>query len=340
MINARKLGTYIATRRAISRDAREMGAAADRPSAYSLTTAWTILKRAWVKNGEHNLSLLAAGVAFYAFLSFVPLMGALVMAYGLVADASAVARHMRLVIDLVPADAARLIYDQLTQLTQSSADRKGLGLIVALLVSLYGASRASGAMISSLNIIYEEKDRRSYLRWTLVSTALAAGAVLAGMAGLIAASMLSFAEAWAEDIGPAATTLIQITTWMLAAAMCIVSIGAIYRFAPNRADARWQWLSLGSVLATLLWLAATTGFGFYASRFGDYDATYGSLGAVVVLLLWLYLSAYAVLLGALVNAEAERQTSRDTTTGRERPMGERGATMADTSAALEASTIP
>jgi membrane protein len=112
-------------------------------------------------------------------------------------------------------------------------------------------------------------------------------------------------------------------------------LGAMYRFAPDRADARWQWLSLGSGLATLLWLLTTLGFGLYASWLGDYDATYGSLAAVVVLLMWLYVSAYAVLIGALVNAEVERQTSRDTTTGPEEPMGERGATMADTSAALD-----
>lgn len=319
----------------LSSDARERGAAAETLSAYSVSTFWTILRRVWNKSSEHNLSLLAAGVAFYAFLSSVPLMGALIMAYGLIADASAVARHMRLIIDLVPADAARLIYDQLTQLTESAANRKGLGLVVAMLVSLYGASRASGAMITSLNIIYEERDRRSYLRWTLGSAALAAGAILAGIVGLIAASLLNFAGEWMADIGPVATTVLQILSWLLAAAMCIVAIGAIYRFAPNRADARWEWLSLGSVLATLLWFAATVAFGIYASRFGDYDATYGSLGAVVVLLMWLYLSAYAVLIGALINAEAERQTARDTTTGQEKPMGERGATVADTSTALE-----
>lgn len=286
-------------------------------------------------NSEHNLALLAAGVAFYAFLSFVPLLAALVMAYGLFADASAVAHHMRVVIDLVPIDAARLIHDQLVQLTAAAPDRKGLGLAAAMLVSLYGASRASGAMIVSLNIIYEQRDRRSYIRWLLVSLGLAAGAILVGMAGLFAASMLAFAGSALVGVSPWATSLLKILSWCLAAILCVTAIGGIYRFAPNRADARWQWLSLGSVLATLLWVAATLGFGFYVSRFGTFDATYGSLGAVVVLLLWLYLSAYAVLLGGLVNAETERQTARDTTTGTPRPMGTRGAAMADTSAAIE-----
>lgn len=262
-------------------------------------------------------------------------MAALVMVYGLIADSSAVARHMGLLVDLVPSDAAAIIYHQLTELTESATGKKGLGLAVALLVSIYGASRASGAMITSLNIIYEDSDRRSYVRWTAVSAALVGGAILMAVAGLFAASMLSAAGTWAAELGPLAAALVQTLSWLTAAMLCIVTIGGIYRFAPNRADARWEWLSIGALLATLLWLAATVGFGFYAARFGDYDATYGSLGAVVVLLMWLFLSSYAVLLGGLVNAESERQTARDSTTGPARPMGERDATMANTSAALE-----
>lgn len=317
------------------RGSNQLGAAAQSPIAYPPRAVWAILRRVWAKNSEHNLSLLAGAVAFYAFLSLVPLLAALVMSYGLVADPTSVAAHMRLLIDLIPADAAELIYSQLTQLTQSAAERKGIGLAVALLVSLYGASRASGAMITSLNIVYEEKDRRSYLRWTLVSAALAAGAIAMGVVGLTAASMLSLSGSLFFDLGPAGAAVLQILSWILAAGLCIATLGGIYRFAPNRADARWQWLSLGSGVATLLWLGATIGFGLYLTRFGDYDATYGSLGAVVVLLLWLYLSAYAVLLGGLINAETERQTARDTTTGRPEPMGKRGATVADMSAAYE-----
>lgn len=175
---------------AISAVERERGAAAETPADFSWRTYWRIARRCWQKNSDHNLSLLAAGVAFYAFLSFVPLMAALVMVYGLIADSSAVARHMGLLVDLVPSDAAAIIYHQLTELTESATGKKGLGLAVALLVSIYGASRASGAMITSLNIIYEESDRRSYVRWTAVSAALVGGAILMAVAGLFAASML------------------------------------------------------------------------------------------------------------------------------------------------------
>lgn len=294
-----------------------------------------IAKRVWVNNGRHDVGLLAAGVAFYAFLSFVPLLAALVMTYGLFADASAVSEHMTIVTELVPVDAARLIQDQLAQLTESASGRKGLALAIALLVSLYGASRASGAMIKSLNIIYEERDRRGYLRWTLLSAALSTSAVVIGILGIFAASMLSLAGPLIAAVGSLGAIILQIITWLVAGVLCSISIGAMYRFAPNRTDARWEWLSIGSMLATLFWLLATICFGIYAARFGDYNATYGSLGAVVIMMMWLYLSAYAILLGGLINAETERQTASDTTTGPDKPIGDRGAAMADTSAALE-----
>jgi membrane protein len=294
-----------------------------------------ILKRVWFKTGTDNIGLMAAGVAFYAFLSIVPLFGALIMTYGLIADPASVATHMRMIIDLVPADAARLIYEQLLNVTTTAASKKGLGLLVALAVSLFGATRASGAIMAALNVIYEQVERRSILTTTLISFVMIIAAVFVGIMGLLAASALGYVQSLLGGIGPAAATLITILTWAVAGTLASMAIAATYRFAPDRADARWRWLTLGSALATLLWLAATLGFGFYAAKFGDYNATYGSLGAVVVLLMWLFVSAYAILLGATLNAEIERQTAQDSTTGRPRPMGQRGATMADTAAAKD-----
>jgi membrane protein len=310
-----------------------LGVDVQSPTHYSREAWMAILGRVWTKNGEHNLSLMSAGVAFYAFLSFVPLLGALVMSYGLVADPATVASHMRTIIDLVPADAARLIYEQLVSLTSSAASRKGLGLLLALTVAIYGASRASTAMITALNVIYEQRDERGIIRGAGISAVLIIGAIVTGIVGIIAASMLSWAGQLFAKLGGGVVMLVQVATWLVAGMLCCVAIGAIYRFAPNRAHARWRWLSIGSIAATVLWLGATLGFGFYASQFGDYNATYGSLGAVVVLLMWLYLSAYAILIGGLVNAEAERQTSQDSTTGPPQPMGRRDAVVADTSAA-------
>lgn len=298
--------------------------------------AWkAILGRVWTKTGADNIGLMAAGVAFYTFLSIVPLFGALIMTYGLVADPATVAQHMKVIIDLVPTDAAKLIYDQLVSVTTTAASKKGLGLLLALAISLYGATRASGAIMAALNVIYEQEERRSFVKTTIISFAIIIAAVFVGIAGLLSASALGYLQTLIGGIGPAAAALIKIVTWIVAGALASMAIAATYRYAPDRADARWRWLSFGSLLATVLWLAATLGFGFYAARFGDYNATYGSLGAVVVLLMWLFVSSYAILVGAAINAEVERQTATDSTTGRPRPMGKRGATVADTAAAKD-----
>lgn len=294
--------------------------------------AWrAILWRVWGKTGTDNIGLLAAGVAFYGFLSIVPLFGALVMTYGLVADPATVGEHMRAVIQLVPADAARLIYEQLLSVTTAAASKKGLGLALAILVSIYGATRASGAIMTALNVIYEQRERRSIVRMTLVSSAIVAGAVLTGIFGMLAVTVLGYLQDLVGGIlGSSTVLLIKLATWAIAAMLVVFVVGSIYRFGPDRKSARWRWLTTGSAIATLLWLFATVGFGIYAARFGDYNATYGSLGAVVVLLMWLYISAYAILLGAEINAETERQTTVDSTTGRPKPIGQRGAVMADT----------
>lgn len=292
--------------------------------------AWReILGRVWLKTGNDNISLMAAGVAFYAFLSIVPLLGAMIMTYGLIADTSTIADHMRMIIRLVPKDAAKLILDQIISLVTASTGKKGLGLLVALLVSVYGATRASGAIVMALNVIYEQRERRSFLRTTLIAVAMIIAAIGVAITGLLAASVLALLGKWANRLGDVTTIAIGGATWLIAAALACFAIGAAYRYAPDRRDAQWRWISFGSVLATFLWLAATLGFGAYAATIGNYNATYGSLGAVVVLLMWLFVSAYAVLLGASVNAELERQLERDSTTGKAKPLGKRGATVAD-----------
>ena len=313
----------------------EVGTHADAPTQFSASAWRMILKRVWFANDRHNLSLMAAGVAFYAFLSFVPLLAALVMSYGLIADPAIVARHMRSIIDLVPTEAARLIYEQLIALTSAATERKGFGLLLALGVSIFGASRASGAIMSALNVIYEEDNRRSLIGGFLTSMALIVGAVIVGIVGVLAATMLGYAHDLLDSFGPLAVLALQLLTWAVAGGLACAAIAAMYRYAPSRAHARWRWLSVGSVTATILWLAATIGFGIYAANFAGYDVTYGSLSAVVVLLMWLFVSAYAILIGGLINAEAERQTAIDSTTGPPAPMGERGATVADMSAALQ-----
>ncbi len=293
--------------------------------------AWrAILIRVYTMVGYHNLTLMAAGVAFYAFLSFVPLLGAIVMTYGLVADPSTVSRHMETIFELVPADAARLISDQLIAVVTTASSQAGFGLAIALLLSIYGAMRAASAIIQALNVIYEEEDERNIITTTLLSAMITVAAIFAAVVGIVSAGVLTWIRTQTEFLGTAGAVVIQGATWIVAGSIASAAIAFAYRYGPDRARARWRWLSVGSVAATILWLLATVLFGLYAANFANYNATYGALGAVVVLLMWLFVSSFAILIGAEINAEAERQTAIDSTVGHPRAMGRRGARLADT----------
>ncbi len=265
------------------------------------------LRRTWKEAGDDNIGLIAAGVAFYAFLAFVPLLGALVMSYGLVAEPASVVRHVQALTRLMPADAARLVGEQLLAIVQSSGGRTGFGLIVALLLSLYGAMKGAGAIVTALNIAYEVKEARGFVRRTLVTAGMTLGAVGALLLAMLAVSAMGLVERLLPFSGPAAHLLVQLLLWAAAAAGVSLFVAAVYRYAPNRPTAPWRWISPGSIAATITWLLGTLAFGLYVSRFGNYNATYGSLGAVVVLLTWLYLSGYVLLMGAELNSELEKK---------------------------------
>ncbi|HEX7858417.1 MAG TPA: YihY/virulence factor BrkB family protein [Sphingobium sp.] len=299
---------------------------------------WLILKRVYVMNGFHNLSLLAAGVAFYTFLAFVPLIASVVLLYGLVGDPGTVSQSIDLLADLAPPEVLTILQDQLLAIVTGSKSAQGIGLAIALFVSLYGAMRAATAMIAALNIIYEEYETRSIVRTTTVAALITLGMVGVAIIGVTAISLFTYARNFLTFyLGNSAAVLIQWATWAFAGAMVSLTFAIFFRYAPDRRAAKWRWLSVGSVLSTLLWVAITLGFGFYVSDVSDYNATYGSLAAVVIFLMWLFLSAYAVLIGAEVNAEMERQTMVDSTVGPDKPIGQRGAVMADTVALDEAS---
>lgn len=264
--------------------------------------ARSFLARLWQRMGAANITLMAAGVAFYCFLSLVPLLGAVILTYGLVADPATIADHVRTIMAVVPRDAAKLILDQILAVVTTSSAKTGIGLVVALFFALYGATRASSSIMAALNVINGEVEDRSLVRTTAISFGIIIGAVIAVIAGLFAASVLAWVQTIATVLGPAGAIAVQAGTWTVAALLASAAIGAAYRFGPARAPSGWQMLSMGSGLATLLWLTATIALGFYVSRFGNYNATYGSLSAVVVLLMWFYVSAYAILLGATINA--------------------------------------
>lgn len=273
---------------------------------------WEILKRVKAAISDHHLTLLAAGVAYYAFLSLAPLLAAVVLTYGLFGDPSLVSRHMQAIITVVPADAASLINDQLLGVVTTAKGAAGFGLAVALGLAVYGATRAASAIMEALNVVYELKEGRNIFAFYRVSMGITFSAVLVVVTGVFTATIIGLLQKLLTGWGPGVLFAIKAVTWLCAGLLASVIFGLIYRFGPHRRQAQWQWLTVGSVAATLFWLGATLAVSVYVSQFGNYNETYGSLGAVVVLQLWLFVSAFVVLLGAQINAEAERQTSADT----------------------------
>jgi membrane protein len=273
---------------------------------------WEILKRVYAAISGNHLGLLSAGVAYYAFLSIAPLLAAVVLTYGLIGDPALVQRHMAAIITVVPSDAATLINDQLIGVVSAAKGTTGLGLVIALALAVYGATRAATAIMEALNIVYASQEARGIIALYRVSMGITFSAVLVVVAGVVTATVIGLIQKLLTGWGTGVIFAIKAVTWVSAGLLASAIFALIYRFGPHRRKAQWQWLTVGSVTATIFWLAATLGVSFYVSRFGNYNETYGSLGAVVVLQLWLFVSAYVVLLGAQINAEAERQTSADT----------------------------
>jgi membrane protein len=266
-----------------------------------------VLVRTWKEAGDDNVGLLAAGVAFYGFLAFVPLLASAVLTYGLVADPQTVAEHIRTLARTLPREAASIVADQLQAITGSKSGAHGIGLLLAIGVAFYGASKGSGAVITALNVAYEVKETRGFVRRTGLALLMTAGLVVVVLFGALAISALGFIEKLLPFSSPAVHVALQLLVWAVAAAVVGVGLALVYRYSPDRPDAPWAWITPGSAAATLLWLLATLGFGLYVANFGNYNATYGSLGGVIVFLTWLYLSAYIVLMGGEMNSELERQ---------------------------------
>ena len=292
--------------------------------------AWKdIASRTWQRVWDDNVGLVAAGVAFYGFFALVALLGIVVLSYGLFAEPKTVIGHIQTLAALLPRDAAVVIGDQLLNAVRTSEETKGAGLLVAFAAALYGGTNGASALITALNIAYEEKEKRSLARFYVVAIGMTVAAVLIAFLALGAtAAVASMGERF-PNLPWAVVLAGRIASYALLALGAAVLIAVLYRFAPSREDAQWVWITPGSMLAAIVWLLLTVAFGFYVSNLTDYSATYGSLGAVAALQTWLYLSAYVVVFGAELNSEIEHQTAHDSTTGPPRPMGERGAWAAD-----------
>ena len=304
------------------------GRDAERPSKIPARGWRDILWRLWAQIGQDNVSIVAAGVAFYALLAVFPAITAFVSLFALVADPAAVQAQFASLQGVIPAEAWRLLDDQLSAVMSTASRRLGLGAAVGLVIALYSAGAGVRALMTALNIAYNEQEKRSFVRFYVIAFLFTIGITALGLLaiGVIVAVpiVLNLAE-----LGALAGVAIKLAPWLVLAMFMTVTLGALYRYGASRAEPKTRWVSWGAVLATVLWIGASVLFSLYVANFGSYNQTYGALGAVVVLLMWFWMSAYIVVLGAELNAEMEHQTARDTTTGQPRPLGERGAYMAD-----------
>jgi len=305
------------------------GLQADRPSEIPKPGWMQIVKRAWKEAKKDAVPLLAAGVAFYAFLAMVPTLIALVMIYGLVTDdTAAVTKQVESFGSALPSEAEALITDQMNSLVQTSDRALGIGLIIALVLALWSASAGISNLITALNVAYDEEDERGFIKSRLLALGLTIGAIIFMVLAVALVAALPVVLD-ALDVPGWIKALVQGGRWLGLVAAVLVALAVLYRLGPDRDAPKFRWVSVGAVVATILWVIGSVVFSLYVDNFGSYGKTYGTLAGVVVLLLWLWLSSYAALLGAEVNAEMEQQTMKDSTTGEPEPIGQRDAVKAD-----------
>ncbi|HWI43283.1 MAG TPA: YihY/virulence factor BrkB family protein [Nocardioides sp.] len=304
------------------------GSQAESPTDIPKRGWFQIVKRAWREAKSDQVPLLAAGVAFYSFMAMFPALIAAVMLYGLVRDPADVQQQIQSLSDTLPSDAANLLTTQLEAITATSSGSLGLGLLISLLLALWSASGGVGNIMSAVNIAYDEEENRGFVKRKLLSLGLTLAAIVFMV---VAISLVAAAPSVLDSLvgaGPVRWGL-EAVRWLGLLAAMAFALAVLYKVAPDRDNPKFQWVSVGAVVATVVWVVASLGFSLYVDHFGSYNKTYGALAGVVVLLLWLWLTMYVVLLGAEINAEAEQQTAADTTVGPEEPLGSRGAVKAD-----------
>jgi membrane protein len=313
------------------RRAQEQGRG--RHAVHPLQIPWTgwkdIFWRTYAEMQSDRLLSIAGGVAFFILLAIFPAITALVSAYGLFFNASTITHNLALLNDVVPANVLSIVTEQANRIASNSGRTLSIGIVVGILVSVWSAMSGVKAMIDAHNVIYDQNEGRSFIKLNLVALAFTlfgfATLLLALAAVIVLPLILS-----PLGLGGAAETLTRIGRWPALFLVLLIGLSVLYRYGPYRRPARWQWVSVGSVLAAATWMIASFLFSWYLSSFANYNATYGSLGAVIGLMMWLWISTIVVLLGAELNAEIEHQTARDSTVGAEKPLGARGAVMADT----------
>lgn len=326
---AQPLGVERISRRAERMAETRRGRHADGPLELTSRGWKDILWRIWEQIGEDRVMLVAAGATFYLLLALFPFLAAFVSLYGFVADPRTIGDHIAFLGGLLPSGGVDLIEAQLKSLASQDPEVQSFGFITGLLLALWSANSGVKALFDGLNVVYNENEKRSFFRLNALSFAFTIGAMLIGISFIVAVgvipAMLAFLylDSWTE-------ILIRLGRWPILLAATATGLVLLYRFGPSRRNAKLRWLTSGALFASLAWIVASWGFSFYLQNFADYNATYGSLGAVIGFMIWTWVSVMILLLGAELNAEMEHQTVKDSTIGRPKPMGKRGAQMADT----------
>jgi membrane protein len=288
-----------------------------------------ILWRTYEQFNEDRLLAVSAGVVFFVLLALFPGMSAFVSLYGLFADRATLVEHLGLIASIAPNEAYDIISERIKGIVSKGNDQLGLTFLVSVGLALWSANAGVKAVMDALNVAYEETEQRSFIKLNLESLLFTFGCIV-GL--LLAVSAVIALPLIFDMLGLSAhmETIIFYLRWPALLLLLVTFLSTLYRFGPSRRHAKWTWLTPGSLVAAFLWLIGSYLLSVYIENFANYDAVYGTLGAAVGLMMWLWLSAIAVLFGAELNAEIEHQTGRDTTIGPEKPMGTRGATMADT----------
>jgi membrane protein len=283
---------------------------------------------------EDRLLAISAGVVFYGLLALFPAVTALVSCYGLFAKPDSINDHLSFLAGVMPSEAYSIVQDQIGRVVAKGQAGLSFGFAIGLLFALWSANAGMKALMDALNIVNEEKEKRSFIRLNLVSlTFTIAGifAMLAAVGAVVVTPLLL------SPVGLAGMTeeIVRFARWPVLTGGMLLGLSVLYRYGPSRRAAKWQWISLGAVFATVTWFAGSALLSYYFANFANYNATYGSLGAAIGTMMWMWMSAIVVLFGAELNSEIEHQTARDTTVGPEKPLGVRGATMADTVGAAQ-----
>ena len=320
---------HSATGGELARERGDRGRTADHPAEIPPRGWKDILIRTYRSISEDRVMALAAAVTYYILLAVFPGIAALVSVYGLIADPADIGELLASLAGTIPSDVIDIISGQLKFLASQDEKALGLAFIGGLLASLWSSNAAIKALFDALNVVYGEKEKRNFLKLTILSLTFTAGMILFMVLALIGIvvtpAILDFLH-----LGAIGELLINVLRWPAMLAVVVLGLAVMYRYGPCRADPKWRWITWGSIAAALLWFIVSMLFSWYASNFGNYNKTYGSLGAVIAFMMWSWLSTTIMLMGGELNAEIEHQTTKDSTTGPPRPLGARGAKMADT----------